>query len=76
MTPKFINVKNYDVSKGDVGEGDVTRCDVNSCDAVRVQKVIRNNSDVEYSNAPTTGLNGLKVTNEKASNPSRDGVDQ
>ena len=52
------------------------RSDVNSCDVVRVQKVIRNNSDVENSSASTTALNGLKATNEKASSPSSDGVDQ
>ena len=76
MTPQFINVKNYDVDNGDVSKGDVTKCDVNSSDVFRVQKVMRNNCDVAYSNAPTTGLNGLKSTNEKASNMSRDGVDQ
>ena len=76
MTPQFINVKNYDVDNGDVSKGDVTKCDVNSSDVFRVQKVMRNNCDVAYSNAPTTGLNSLKSTNEKASNMSRDGVDQ
>ena len=76
MTPQFIHVKNYDVDNGDVSKGDVTKCDVNSSDVFRVQKVMRNNCDVAYSNAPTTGLNGLKSTNEKASNMSRDGVDQ
>ena len=76
MTPQFINVKNYDVDNGDVSKGDVTKCDVNSSDVFRVQKVMRNSSDVEYSAAPKAGLNGLKATNEKASKPSRDGVDQ
>ena len=76
MTPQFIHVKNYDVDNGDVSKGDVTKCDVNSSDVFRVQKVMRNNCDVAYSNAPTTGLNGLKSTNEKASNMSRDGVGQ
>ena len=71
MTPIFINVKIYDVDKGNVARGDF-----NSCDVERIQKVIRNNSDVENSTAPTTGLNSLKATNEKAPNPSRDGVDQ
>ena len=59
MTPQFINVKNYDFDKGDVSKGDVTKCDFNSSDVVRVQKVIRNNSDVKYSAAPKPGLNGL-----------------
>jgi len=76
VTPQFINVKNYDVNKGDVKKGDVTKCDVNSSDVFIVQKVIRNNSDVEYSTAPKAGLNGLKATNENASKPSRDGVDE
>ena len=76
MKQKFINVKNYDVDECDVGRGDVTRSDVNSCDVVRFQKVIRNISNVEYGTAPTKGLNGLIATNEKASNPSRDEVDQ
>ena len=67
MTPQFINVKNYDVNKGDVKKGDVTKCDVNSSDVFRVQKVIRNNSDVEYSATAKAGLNGIKATNEKAS---------
>jgi len=40
------------------------------------KKLCGTTSDVEYSAAPKAGLNGLKATNEKASKPSRDGVDQ
>ena len=50
---------------------DITICDVNSSDVVRVQTVLRNIGIVKYSTAPSTSLNGLKATKEKASNPSR-----